>query len=55
MSELVKYVIKVDKDDKLYERMLRAPWLKDNKESTWMNEDRVLKRMEEIVNSKKSK
>jgi hypothetical protein len=55
MRELVKYVIKVDKDDKLYEKMLREPWLKDNRKSIWMNEYRVLKRMEDIVNSRKSK
>jgi alpha(1,3/1,4) fucosyltransferase len=31
MKEFIDYIIKVDNDDKLYEKILREPWYKENK------------------------
>jgi hypothetical protein len=48
IKELIKYVIKVDNDDKLYEKILNEPWFKDNKFSKDFDNERLLKRFKEI-------
>lgn len=45
---LVERVIEVDKDDKLYEKMLREPWYKNNKPGKYLDEKRYMKRFKEI-------
>jgi alpha(1,3/1,4) fucosyltransferase len=48
MKEFIDYIIKVDNDDGLYEKILREPWYKDNKLPKALDEKRVLKRFKEI-------
>ncbi|HPD81646.1 MAG TPA: glycosyltransferase family 10 [Candidatus Pacearchaeota archaeon] len=48
VNDFISYIIRVDKDDFLYEKILKEPWLKENKKSIWMDEIRILKRMKEI-------
>jgi len=48
INEFIDYIIKVDKDDKLYEKILRESWYKDNKQSKEFNEERILKRFIQI-------
>jgi hypothetical protein len=48
MNDFISYIINVDNNDAIYEKMLKEPWLKDNKESIWMNDKRILERFEDI-------
>lgn len=50
MKEFIEHIIKVDKNDKLYEKYLRQPWYKNNRYSKdiHINDKRILKRFEEI-------
>lgn len=49
MDEVIKRIIEIDQDDKLYEEMLKQPWLPNNKPTKWFDENRILKRLVEIV------
>ncbi|MFH1503096.1 MAG: glycosyltransferase family 10 [Candidatus Diapherotrites archaeon] len=53
MKEFIKYIIKVDNDDKLYEKILREPWYNDNKPPRDLDIRRIQKRFKEIIESKK--
>lgn len=48
MEEFIKYIIKIDTDDKLYERLLKEPFYLNNKKNKYVNNKRILKRFEEI-------
>jgi len=48
MNEFIKYIIKVDNDDVLYEKILREPWYKNNKVPLALNVKRVEDRLKEI-------
>jgi hypothetical protein len=48
MKDFIDYIIKVDKDDRLYEKILREPWFKDNKINIWFKGETYLKRFREI-------
>jgi alpha(1,3/1,4) fucosyltransferase len=48
MDEFIKYIIKVDNDDELYEKILREPWYNDNKLPPGFDEERIIKRLKEI-------
>jgi hypothetical protein len=48
MKDFIDYIIKVDKDDKLYESILKQPWYNGNKMPDEFYEERVLKRFREI-------
>ena len=48
MKDFISYIIRVDNDDQLYKKILKEPWLNQNKPSLWMEEERLLKRFEEI-------
>lgn len=48
MKEFIDYIIKVDNDDALYEKILREPWYKNNKLPKDLNIKRVDKRFKEI-------
>jgi hypothetical protein len=53
MKEFIKYIIKVDKDDKLYEKILKEQWYKDNKPPKELDIKRIQNRLNEIIESKK--
>jgi hypothetical protein len=48
MKSFIDYIIKVDKDDKLYEKILNEPWYIKNKPNKWFDDSIYLKRFEEI-------
>lgn len=48
MKEFINFIIKIDKDDKLYEQILREPWYKDNQLPKDFDNKRFLKRIREI-------
>ncbi len=48
MKEFIDYIIKVDNDDKLYEKILSEPWYKDNKLPRDWDIDRIKKQFKEI-------
>src|SRR3989339_657427 len=48
MDDVIKRIIQIDNDNKLYERILNEPWLKDNKKNKYMDEKKLKKRMKEI-------
>ncbi|MBU2615615.1 MAG: hypothetical protein KKC19_00775 [Nanoarchaeota archaeon] len=48
MKDFVNYIVKVDKDDVLYEKILREPFYKDNQLPRDLDIKRVLKRFREI-------
>jgi alpha(1,3/1,4) fucosyltransferase len=48
MKEFIEYIIRVDSDDKLYEKILREPWFNNNKIPDWFKEETYLKRFKEI-------
>lgn len=48
MKELIDYIIKVDKDDKLYGQILKEPWYKDNKVPDGFDIKRIETRFKEI-------
>lgn len=47
-DEVVKRVIEIDKDDELYEKILREPWFYNNKPSKYMSDEMIMKRLKEI-------
>ncbi len=48
MKEFVEHIIKVDNDDSLYEEYLRQPFYENNIPSEYVDDERILKRFEEI-------
>lgn len=48
MNDFISYIIKVDNDDKLYEQILREPWLKQNKIPESIKEKIILKQFKKI-------
>ncbi len=48
MKDFIDYIIKVDKDDRLYEKILREPWYKNNRLPVAFDKKRVLNRFKEI-------
>jgi alpha(1,3/1,4) fucosyltransferase len=48
MKDFIDYIIKVDNDDKLYEKILKEPWYNGNKMPPEFYEERVLNRFKEI-------
>lgn len=55
VKEVIKHVIKVDKDDTLYRQYLEQPIFKNKKQSFFDNEERIEKRLSEIVDYKNKK
>lgn len=53
MKEFIRHIIKVDNDDKLYKQYLEQQIFKDKKQQNFDNEERIEKRLNEIVESKK--
>jgi alpha(1,3/1,4) fucosyltransferase len=45
---LIEKVIEIDQNDKLYEKMLKEPWFKNNKLNKYCDEKRYFRRFEEI-------
>ena len=54
MDAVIEHIIKVDNNEKLYHQYLSEPFLTANKETEFCKEDNIIKRIEEILNSKKS-
>lgn len=54
-DEVVKRVREIDSDDKIYEKILREPWFHRNKPSKYFSDERILRRLIEIIESKESK
>ncbi len=48
MKEFIDFIIKVDKDDKLYKKLLEQQWYNTNKLPSWFKEETYLKRFKEI-------
>jgi len=48
MKEFIKYIIKVDNDDELYEKILREPFYNSKELPFWFKEESYLKRFKEI-------
>lgn len=55
MEALVKHVINVDKDEQLYKGYLEQPIFKNKEQYEFSREERVLKKLKEIIESKKAK
>ena len=53
VDELIGYVKRVDNNDKLYEKMLKESWYKDNKLPRDLNRKRIHERFKEIIESRK--
>ena len=47
-NAVIKRIKEIDKDDKLYKKILNEPWLNENSPNKWMNEGQILKRMRDI-------
>ena len=54
MNEVIEHVKKVDQDESLYRQYLSEPFLVDNKETDFCNEEKILQRFEEIFSAKVS-
>ena len=52
-EKLIKRVIEIDNDDKLYEEYLRQPWYNDNKPSKYVDDNSIRKRLRKIIESPK--
>lgn len=48
IKDFIEYIIKVDNDDSLYEKILKEPWYKNNQISQDWDNSRILKRFKEI-------
>jgi alpha(1,3/1,4) fucosyltransferase len=48
-KEVIKRIKEIDSNDKLYEKILREPWLNENKSNKWMSEEKILKQFEKII------
>jgi len=48
MDKFIEYIIKVDNDDKLYERILKKSWYNSKELPEWFKEESYLKRFKEI-------
>ena len=48
-NAVIKRIKEIDKDDGLYEKILNEPWLKNNTPNKWIDEKRILKRLDEII------
>jgi len=48
MEKFIDYIIKVDNDDKLYEKILREPWYKNGKTPKDFDNKLFLKRLKKI-------
>ncbi|MCX6751144.1 MAG: glycosyltransferase family 10, partial [Candidatus Pacearchaeota archaeon] len=48
MEEVIEYIIKIDNDDKLYEKILREPWYNETKLPEYFSDQRILNRFKEI-------
>ena len=53
MKEFIKHIINVDKDDELYKQYLEQPIFNNEKQRDFDNEERIEKRLNEIIESKK--
>lgn len=54
MNEVIEHVKKVDQDESLYRQYLSEPFLVDNKETDFCNEEKILQRFEDIFSAKVS-
>ena len=48
MDEFINYIIKVDNDEKLYEKILKEPWYKKNQFPKDLDVKRIERRFKEI-------
>jgi hypothetical protein len=49
IEEAIERIKEIDNDDKLYEQMLREPWLPNNKLTKWFDDKRIMNRLIEII------
>ena len=54
IDEVIERIKEIDKNEELYEKMLKEPWFKNNKPNKWFDEKRILDRLIEIVEKGKS-
>ena len=52
-EELIEHVKKVDQDDKLYKKYLEEPFFNNSEQYEFNHEKRILKRLDEIIKSRK--
>ena len=52
MDEFVQYIIKVDKDDKLYEKYLKQPVFNTKEQHYFASHKRVADKLKEIIESR---
>jgi len=50
-KRMIKKIIKIDNDDKLYEEILKQPWYNDNKPSKYLDKEMIRKRLKKIIES----
>ena len=50
-KKMIKKIIELDKNDKLYEEMLKQPWYNDNKPPKYLDKKIIRKRLKEIIES----
>jgi len=53
MEDLIKRIIEIDNDNEEYKKILKEPWLKNNKPNKWMDKKKILERLIKIIESKK--
>jgi alpha(1,3/1,4) fucosyltransferase len=52
-DNVIRQIKEIDRDDNLYKKMLREPWLKDNKKNKYMDKMNIRERLRQIVESSK--
>jgi len=50
-KKVIKRIIKIDHDNKLYEEILKQPWYNDNKPSKYLDKELIRKRLRKIIES----
>lgn len=54
IDEVIERIKEIDQNDKLYEKMLKEPWLPNNRLTKWFDEEKILSKLVEIVETEKS-
>ena len=52
-KRVIKRIIEIDNDDKIYEEILKQPWYNDNKPSKYLDKEIIRKRLRRIIESQR--
>jgi len=50
-KKMIKRIIEIDKNDELWEEMLKQPWYNDNKPSIYLDRELIRERLKQIIES----